>query len=77
MSWADWMCPTLEPQHLLRLEQVRRAIEAYDLPQARLMLQQLAELATRQELMLRGAVGRIVELECRMGLEPEHEKAPE
>ena len=71
------MCPTLEPQHLLRLEQQCRAIEAYDLPQARLMLQQLAELATRQELMLRGAVGRIAELECRMGLEPVHEKAPE
>lgn len=77
MSWADWMCPTLEPQHLLRLEQQRRAIEAYDLPQARLMLLQLAELATRQELMLRGAVGRIAELECQVGLEPEHEKAPE
>ena len=55
------MCPTLEQQ--------RRAIEACDLPQARLILQQLAELATRQELMLRGAVKRITELECRLGLE--------
>lgn len=63
------MCPTLEPQHLLRLEPQHRVIEAYDLAQARAMLAQLAELATRQELMLRGAVGQIAELECRLGLE--------
>jgi hypothetical protein len=65
MTWGDWMCPELEPQHHLELERQRRAIAAYDLPQAQAMLRKLAQLAQRQDLIIRAATKHIAELECR------------
>ncbi len=64
MAWSDWMCPVLGPEHQLQLERERRAIEAYDLPQARAMLRSMAQLMLQQELIIRGATRRIAELEC-------------
>ena len=65
MTWGDWMCPELEPQHHLELERQRRAIATYDLPQAQAMLRKLAQLAQRQDLIIRAATKHIAELECR------------
>ena len=65
MAWGEWMCPTLGPEHHLMLERERRAIEGYDLPEARVMLRRMADLMLRQELIIRGATRRIAELECR------------
>lgn len=64
MSWGEWMCPTLGPEHELQLEREYRAIARYDLPQAQEMLISLARLAMHQELIIRGATRRIAELEC-------------
>ena len=47
------------------LERERRAIEGYDLQEARVMLRKMADLMLRQELIIRGATRRIAELECR------------
>jgi beta-lactamase class A len=69
MTWGDWMCPELEPQHHLELERQRRAIAAYDLPQAQAMLRKLAQLAQRQDLIIRGATKRIAELELQQVLQ--------
>lgn len=65
MAWGDWMCPVLGPEHELLMEQQRRAVSAYDLPQAQAMLIKLAQLCQHQELIIRGATRRIAELECR------------
>jgi hypothetical protein len=69
MAWGEWMCPQLEPHHLLELERQHRAVAHYDLPQAQQTLLDLTQLLLRQDLILRGAVRRIAELECRLGLE--------
>jgi hypothetical protein len=69
MAWGDWMCPTLEPHHLLTLEQQARAIASYDLPQAQQVLRDLSRLLCHQDLIIRNATRRIAELECRLGLE--------
>jgi len=50
MAWGEWMCPTLGPEHHLMLERERRAIEGYDLQEARVMLRKMADLMLRQEL---------------------------
>jgi hypothetical protein len=68
MAWGDWMCPTPGPEHELSLERQRRAIAGYDLAQARDMLWRLAQLASHQDLIIRGATKRIAELECRAAL---------
>lgn len=64
MAWSDWMCPALGPEHQLQLERERRAIDGYDLPQAKAMLRSMAQLMLQQELIIRGATRRIAELEC-------------
>ncbi len=64
MAFSNWMCPTLGPEHQLQLERERRAIEAYDLPEAQAMLRSMAQLMMHQELIIRGATRRIAELEC-------------
>jgi hypothetical protein len=68
MAWGEWMVPQLGPEHLLTLERQRRVIETYDLKQAQAMLRQLCELSARQDLIIRGAVKRIAELECQQAL---------
>ena len=73
MAWGEWMCPVLGPEHMLTLERERRAIDGYDLPQAKAMLRSMSQLMLQQELMLRGATKRIAELECQEALQ---EKAP-
>lgn len=70
MAWGDWMVPHLQPEHHLSLERQRRAIDGYTDAQAKAMLLQLAELAMRQELIIRGATRRIAELECQAALWP-------
>lgn len=64
MAFSNWMCPTLGPEHQLILERERRAIDAYDLPEAQAMLRSMAQLMMHQELIIRGATRRIAELEC-------------
>ncbi len=65
MAWGEWMCPVPGPEHLLQLERERRAIDSYDLPEARAMLRSVCQLMLQQELIIRGATKRIAELECR------------
>lgn len=71
MSWGEWMCPELEPQHYLELELQQRAIATYDLPEAQQMLRRLLQLAQRQDMIIRAATKRIAELECREALRDE------
>lgn len=63
------MVPKPGPEHLLTLEQQRRAVESYSLPQAKDMLMRLCQLSLHQDLIIRGATKRIAELECRLALE--------
>lgn len=63
------MCPTIGPEHQLILERERRAIEGYDLQQAKAMLRTMAQLMLHQDLVIRGATRRIAELECREALQ--------
>jgi hypothetical protein len=69
MAWGEWMVPKPGPEHLLTLEQQRRAVESYSLPQAKDMLMRLCQLSLHQDLIIRGATRRIAELECRLALE--------
>lgn len=69
MAWGEWMVPKPGPEHLLTLEQQRRAVESYSLPQAKDMLMRLCQLSLHQDLIIRGATKRIAELECRLALE--------
>jgi len=45
MSWGEWMVPQPGPEHLLTLERQRRAVDSYDLVQAKQMLLKLCELS--------------------------------
>lgn len=63
------MVPQPGPEHLLTLEQQRRAVDGYTLPQAKAMLLQLCQLSLHQDLIIRGATRRIAELECTLALE--------
>jgi hypothetical protein len=69
MAWGDWMIPKPGPEHMLTLEQQRRAVDGYTLPQAKAMLLRLCQLSLHQDLIIRGATRRIAELECRLALE--------
>ena len=69
MAWGEWMVPNPGPEHLLSLEQQRRAIDNYDLANARKMLFSLCQLTMHQDLIIRGAVKHIAELECRQALQ--------
>lgn len=69
MAWGEWMIPQPGPEHLLTLEQQRRAIENYSLEDARKMLLSLCQLTMHQDLIIRGAVKHIAELECRQALQ--------
>ena len=62
------MIPRPGPEHLLTLEQQRRAIEGYGLQQARDMLLKMCHLSLQQDLILRAATRRIAELECQIAL---------
>lgn len=62
MAW-DWIIPQPGPEHLLTLEQQRRAIDGYDLDQAREMLFNLCRLTLHQDLILKSAVKHIAALE--------------
>lgn len=64
MAWGEWMIPKPGPEHLLTLEQQRRAIEGYSGAQAKDMLLRLCQLNLHQDLIIRGATRRIAELEC-------------
>ena len=68
MAWGEWMVPSPGPEHLLTLEQQRRAIQDYDLPQAQAMLLKLAQLSMQQDLIIRGATRHIAALECQAAL---------
>lgn len=69
MAWGEWMVPKPGPEHLLTLEQQRRAIENYNLADAKKMLFSLCQLAMNQDLIIRGAVKHIAELECQQALQ--------
>lgn len=62
------MVPQLGPEHLLTLEQQKRAIQNYNLMQAQEMLLKLCQLSVQQDLIIRGATRRIAELECTLAL---------
>lgn len=68
MAWGEWMVPTPGPEHLLTLERQRRAIETYDLAQAKAMLLQLCQLSMQQDLIIRAATRHIAALECQQAL---------
>jgi hypothetical protein len=68
MAWGEWMVPKPGPEHLLTLEQQRRAVDNYDLEQAKQMLFSLCQLSLHQDLIIRGATQRIAELECILAL---------
>ena len=68
MAWGEWMVPKPGPEHLLTLEQQRRAMETYDLQQAKQMLYRLCQLSLHQDLIIRNATQRIAELECTLAL---------
>lgn len=63
MTWGEWMVPKPGPEHLLTLEQQRRAIEHYNLDQAKDALFNLCRLTMHQDLLLKAAVKRIASLE--------------
>ena len=70
MGWAEWMSSSLTLTEELELEKMVRAIEKYeDLRE----LQNLAVALTRQNWhqtkLLKGAVGRIAELDTMLGNE--------
>lgn len=70
MGWADWMSSSLTLTEELELEKMVRVIEKYeDLRE----LQNLAVALTRQNWhqnkLLKGAVGRIAELDTMLGNE--------
>lgn len=69
MAWGEWMVPNPGPEHLLTLEQQRRAIDHYSLSDARKMLFSLCQLTMHQDLIIRGAVKHIAELECQQALQ--------
>jgi hypothetical protein len=62
------MVPQPGPEHLLTLEQQRRAVATYTLTQARDMLLKLCQLSMHQDLIIRAATRRIAELECSLAL---------
>lgn len=62
MAW-DWIIPQPGPEHLLTLEQQRRAIDDYDLEQAKDALYSLCRLTMHQDLILKSAVRHIAALE--------------
>lgn len=62
------MVPQPGPEHLLTLEQQRRAVATYTLTQARDMLLKLCQLSMHQDLIIRAATRRIAELECTLAL---------
>jgi hypothetical protein len=68
MAWGEWMVPQPGPEHLLTLEQQRRAVATYTLTQARDMLLKLCQLSMHQDLIIRAATRRIAELECSLAL---------
>lgn len=68
VAWGDWMVPELGPEQLLTLERQRRVIAGYSVEEAREQLWRLCQLATHQDIMLRGAVKRVAELELSIEL---------
>ena len=72
MAW-DWIIPQPGPEHLLTLEQQRRAIDAYDLSQAKDALNSLCQLNLHQDLILKSAIRHIAALEQRL---EQHRETP-
>ena len=72
MAWGEWMVPKPGPEQLLTLERQRRAVDVYDEQQAKAMLKQLCQLAMHQDLIIRGALKRIAELELQEALGKTH-----
>ena len=70
MGWAEWMSSSLTLTEELELEKMVRVIEKYDDLRE---LQNLAVALTRQNWhqskLLKGAVGRIAELDTLLGNE--------
>lgn len=68
MAWGEWMVPKPGPEQLLTLERQRRAVDSYDEQQAKEMLKKLCQLSMHQDLIIRGALKRIAELELKEAL---------
>lgn len=68
MAWGEWMVPKPGPEQLLTLERQRRAVDSYDERQAKEMLKKLCQLSMHQDLIIRGALKRIAELELKEAL---------
>jgi hypothetical protein len=71
MAWGEWMCAELTLSAQLALEAQKRAIQAEGLKRPEALARlccQLLENDARRTLMMRGAVKRIAELECELGM---------
>ena len=68
MAWGEWMVPKPGPEQLLTLERQRRSVESYSEREAKDMLINLCQLSMHQDLIIRGAVKRIAELEVKDAL---------
>jgi hypothetical protein len=71
MAWGEWMCARLSLSAELALEAQKRAIhkEGVKRPEALAELCcKLIENDARRALIMNGAVKRIAELECELGL---------
>lgn len=72
MAWGEWIIPQPGPEHLLTLEQQRRAIDGYNLEHAKNMLFSLCQLNLHQDLILKSAIKHIAGLEQQL----EHNRRP-
>ena len=71
MAWGKWMCPELSLAAELALEAQKRAIytEGLKRPEALAKLCcQMLENDARRTLIINGAVKRIAERECELGM---------
>jgi hypothetical protein len=71
MAWGEWMCPDLSLSAELALEAQKRAIQSEGLKRPQALAElccRLIENDARRALMMRGAVKRIAELECELGM---------
>jgi hypothetical protein len=71
MAWGEWMCQDLSLSAQLALEHQKRVIQSegirYPEKLAKLCCQ-LIDQDARRQVIIKGAIKRIAELECEIGL---------
>jgi hypothetical protein len=76
MAWGKWMCPNLSLAAELALEAQKRAIQTEGLKRPEALAKlccQMLENDARRILIINGAVKRIAELECELGMMAEND----